>query len=96
MKNPFKIYATTDAEREAVARSYAAHGIKTAEDFAAYCRPPTYLLGLLAVVLGLLAGVLLPVFVPGADALGCLVVALFLSCVGFLAGALVRFVFDHV
>lgn len=58
MKNPLKIYAETPEEVEALARSYAAHGIRTAEDFAAYCRPPAWLFALSAVVFAAFLGAL--------------------------------------
>lgn len=86
MKNPLKIYATTDAEREAVARSYAAHNIKTAEDFAAYCRPPRSFLVLLAVVFGVIAGAFAPVFVPGVGVGSCLLAACVAACVSYVSG----------
>lgn len=86
MRKYFKTYATTDAEREAVARSFAAHNIKTAEDFAAYCRPSRSFLVLLAVVFGVIAGAFAPVFVPGVGVGSCLLAAVVGAGVSYVSG----------
>ena len=86
MRKYFKTYATTDAEREAVAQSLAAHNIRTAEDFAAYCRPPRALLVALAIVSGVSAGAFAPLFVRGAGFGFCLLAAAVGAVVSFVSG----------
>lgn len=81
---------------EALARSYAAHGIKTAADVAAYCRPPLGLRVGLSLVLGIVGGAFAPLAVPGVGVAGCLLAGSVAASVALLASSAFVALMDNI
>lgn len=80
----------------ALARSYAAHGIETAADVAKYCRPPLGLRLGLSLVLGIIGGAFAPVAVPGVGVAGCLLAASVGASVALLASSAFVALMDNI
>lgn len=81
---------------DALARSYAAHNIRTAADVAVYCRPSFWLRLSLAVVLGVLGGLAAWYVVPGVTAGECVAAAGVYTVAALLAGSAFVWVMDRI